>query len=340
VILQAVGAHRGSENVEFDEKIREFNLHVNEIQRIREAMHIWSDAVDTFCAANVILADAFHRHFDSCRDEQSVPQSYRSIATAFKKIEYDINNVLRPTVKEVFYKRCIEPTESIVAMVPAINEQIHLRKQILLDFDSYNAKIQNDASAGRDPNMKTKAKLSKTTQELASVQESIKNSLREFNSAKPNMLGNELAAAVACIYHLSSTSAVNLAKILPFIPQTSSTLCILCSQSSKHKAQSLSSLRKSQQTQQNQQPQVSVATILSVISEQQEKLQRISSTSRPSEPEPELSVVRPIVSRSGFAGGKDGGYGVSSSVQYSAAIGADTDNFDIPPEPPVKDASD
>ena len=62
-------------------------------------MHIWSDAVDTFCAANVILADAFHRHFDSCRDEQSVPQSYRSIATAFKKIEYDINNVLRPTVK-------------------------------------------------------------------------------------------------------------------------------------------------------------------------------------------------------------------------------------------------
>jgi len=97
-------------------------------------------------------------------------------------------------------------------MVPAINEQIHLRKQILLDFDSYNAKIQNDASAGkdhsltnltnsltqylnlsgRDPNMKTKAKLSKTTQELASVQESIKNSLREFNSAKPNMLGTAL----------------------------------------------------------------------------------------------------------------------------------------------------
>ena len=35
MILQAVGAHRGSENVEFDEKIREFNLHVNEIQRIR-----------------------------------------------------------------------------------------------------------------------------------------------------------------------------------------------------------------------------------------------------------------------------------------------------------------
>ncbi len=98
-----------------------------------------------------------------------------------------------------------------------------------------------------------------------------------------------------------------------------------------------------------------------MISEQQEKSQRISSTSRPSEPEPELSVVRPIVARSAFAGGKDGGYGthaliysltyllthllthhvgVSSSVQYSATVGADTDNFDIPPEPPAKDASD
>ena len=70
-------------------------------------MQIWSDAVDTFSAASVILADAFHRHFDSCRDEQSAPQSYRSIATAFKKIEYDINNVLRPTVK-------VLPTHSLI----------------------------------------------------------------------------------------------------------------------------------------------------------------------------------------------------------------------------------
>ncbi len=53
--------------------------------------------------------------------------------------------------------------------------------------------------------MKTKAKLSKTTQELASVQESIKNSLREFNSAKPNMLGTALAHSLTHVHTHSLT---------------------------------------------------------------------------------------------------------------------------------------
>ena len=88
-------------------------------------MQIWSDAVDTFSAASVILADAFHRHFDSCRDEQSAPQSYRSIATAFKKIEYDINNVLRPTVK-------VLPTHSLIHFLT--HSLIHFLTHSLIHF--------------------------------------------------------------------------------------------------------------------------------------------------------------------------------------------------------------
>ena len=168
-ILQAVGAHKPTEHAHFDEKIREFNSHVTEIQRIQEALQIWSDAVDTLCAANVVLADAFNRHFDVSMEEggseaMRIQGQYKDVAGAFKMIEHEINDVLRPSIHDIFHERCLQPTESIAALVPAINDQINLRKKILLDFDSYNSKIQYEASLGRDPKSKTKQKLDDTTQ--------------------------------------------------------------------------------------------------------------------------------------------------------------------------------
>jgi hypothetical protein len=51
--------------------------------------------------------------------------------------------------------------------------------------------------------------------------------MEEFDSAMPNMLGNELTAIVASMYYYASSSSVLMSQLLPFLPQTASTLCLL-----------------------------------------------------------------------------------------------------------------
>lgn len=320
-ILQSVGVHHAHEDPVLEAKMKDFHRHAEALARVREAMQIWSDAVDALCAAQVILADSLSAYLDESHDNhgdnsnrQRAASSdhfysqgpYRDIATALKNIQLNINNNLRPVIHETFYERCLQPTEAILSLVPAINEKYQERKAVLLDFDAYNARIESDTSKGKEANHKTLSKLDKTTKELAACQGTINHALDEFNKAKPHLLGSELAAVVSCMYYFASASSGLMGKLLPFLPQASSTLCIMCEKSQRiqqghHKSgRHLSHLLSTHSRSANAAQQISHDT------------QKMSdSILTGSNDLSGLTIAAPIVARSDMLGGQTGGYGES-----------------------------
>jgi hypothetical protein len=64
-ILQAVGAHRGSDDTEFEARVKHFSDHTGDLQRVKEAMEIWMDAFDSFCTASDVLGQAFEQYYSA-----------------------------------------------------------------------------------------------------------------------------------------------------------------------------------------------------------------------------------------------------------------------------------
>jgi hypothetical protein len=62
----------------------------------------------------------------------------------FSTINKDIEVSLGGVTKSSIIAKCIEPILSILALVPAIDKKVSERKQLLLDYDFYKAKLQQE----------------------------------------------------------------------------------------------------------------------------------------------------------------------------------------------------
>jgi len=235
-LLQAVGAHHATEDFEFDQKLRNFTDQVNHLQKVKDSMDLWVEAFDTFGAATMMLSESFKGFFafkPSVDSDMPQPTQspYLPVSEGFVEVSKKLNRVILPSVRQLFELRCLQPTASILALVGPIDALLQERKTVLLDFDSYRAKIEKEHAAGRDSRhplvVKKAAKLDDVAKQLHCLQTTICASFVEFEKARTITMGPEFTAFVACFFHFSSYSTELSTKIVPGLPQIASSLYML-----------------------------------------------------------------------------------------------------------------
>lgn len=199
-------------------------------------MDLWIEAFDTFGAATLMLSEAFKGFFafKPMKDEEmGTPLSspYLPVAEGFSDIAKKLNRTILPSVRQLFEVRCLQPTAAILAMVGPIDALLAERRSVLLDFDSYRAKIEKEHAAGRDSRhpmvIKKALKLDEVAKQLHSLNSTILASFVEFEKARCVTMGPEFTSFMACFYHFSSYSTELSGKVLPDMPQVASSLYIL-----------------------------------------------------------------------------------------------------------------
>lgn len=202
-------------------------------------MELWIDSYDLFCSTTHMISNAFKCFFGSGFNSKADhfqlhshgSYSYLQVSTSFEDISRDIHQYLQPSVREMFTNRCLKPLLAVLSLVPPINDLITSRKTMLLDFDSFRAKLEKEIAAGRDASHpssnKNLMKLDESSKRLWEVQQNIYALFDEFESAKGVMLGAEFTAFLGCFHHHFSCVTDITSRILPAIPQVCSTLSIL-----------------------------------------------------------------------------------------------------------------
>jgi hypothetical protein len=211
-----------------------FLNNVNELQKIQQLMEIWVESFDAFCLSTNALIEtwnAYYSHTPYLANAHQPPPAYRDVSSELNQLFTTVQKHVQPTVHETFTNRCLKPVVGILSFVPELHDQLQQRKNYLSDFDTYKNKIQKEHAAGRDnshPNvMKKAAKLDESAKKLHELQTTINNTLQEFEHARTQTLGPELAAFVACCHTFAATIHNSTSRILPLIPQATSSLAAL-----------------------------------------------------------------------------------------------------------------
>ena len=313
-----------------------------ELHRVKESMELWLETFDMFCSSSHMLGGVFKNFFSMGTSGTTKNSTYLYTATAFEEILKDLKNIIQPSVKELFINRCLKPLLSILALVPPINEQILSRKTMLLDFDSFRAKLEKEIAAGRDASHpssnKNLAKLDESSKRLWEAQLNIYALFDEFENAKGIMLGAEFTAFLGCFYHHSSATSDLVGLLLPALPQVCSSLAILDSKlqifSGNNAQQTASAVlletlapRKSESSSSLDQKPDGESDSVDIPSDEQFSAAANSNLflQLPSarfiaklEKEQALNPLPPIVRRTEILGGAYGGYGVMQQQSNSA----------------------
>jgi hypothetical protein len=215
--------------------VRNFQSHVNELQKVEQLMELWIESFDAFCLSTTMLSEAFSSFHSRSPYSFSVSEGsaspYAGISQEFNKIMNTIQRQLQPLIHETFVDRSLKPVVGVLSLVPDLNEQLQQRKAQLMEFDTYKAKIQKEHAAGRDnthPNVQRKnAKLDEAAKRLHELQTSIYQTFGEFERSRPQTLGPELASFVACCHTFGAAVHNSTSRILPLLPQVVSSLAAL-----------------------------------------------------------------------------------------------------------------
>jgi hypothetical protein len=203
---------------------------VNDLQKVKDVLELWVESLDAFAATTTLAANSFKQFFcESPYPDQTSP--YKGAASCFQEAVDKLHGTVIPTVRQLFASRCLQPITAIIALVHPLNIQLSERKQLLLDFDSYKARIQVHHESGRDslhPKViKTALKLDEVAKQLYALQLNILACFQEYEKARSETFGPEFASFVACLFHLSSFSADLVGCVVPTLPQAASSLYIL-----------------------------------------------------------------------------------------------------------------
>ena len=286
---------------------RNFMDNVTQLNKMKAAMELWLEAFDLYCAATSNLSEVFDK-FVSDSPYSSQHQPYAEVAESFSKMQVNMNHIVRPSVRDVFVHRCLKPTIAILSLVPEINAKVQERKTVLLDFDSYRAKVQKEHAAGRDSShpqvMKKALKLDESAKKLFSLQTEICASFDEFETARPILMGPELAAFIGCLHHFNSFSTGLTGALLSSIPQSFSTLYMLEATVSQAASAGLF-VANTPRSRRNQPPDAAVVKVGSTKTGNRGTL----GSAAGSQLVPPAPPVEPVLQRSEVAGGGYGGYG-------------------------------
>ena len=289
---------------------RNFTDHVNHLQKVKDSMDLWIEAFDTFGAATLMLSESFKGFFAfkpsaDFDNEHPTSSPYLPVATTFSEIARKLNRTILPSVRQLFEIRCLQPLAAILALIGPIDSLLQERKSILLDFDSYRAKIEKEHAAGRDSRhplvIKKAMKLDEVAKHLHSVNTTICALFEEFEKARSVTLGPEFSAFMACFFHFSSYSTELSGKVVPHLPQIASSLYVLES----FIGQSFADLYTLEGKSTLPASAAPAAPVPAPASTPQNKFVKSSaSTESPSV----------VLERTEFAGGSYGGYGSHSTV--------------------------
>lgn len=196
-------------------------------------MELWIESFDAFCISTNVLMEAWsayysHTPYHSTENQHS---PYKEVSGELNKLFTTIQRQVQPAVHETFTNRCLKPVVGILSIVPDLNEQLQQRKNFLADFDNYKSKIQKEHAAGRDNNhpnvVKKAAKLDESAKRLHELQTSINQVFEEFENARTQTLGPELASFLACCHTYSAAVHNSTSRLLPLLPQSVSSLAAL-----------------------------------------------------------------------------------------------------------------
>jgi len=231
---RAVGWDSGDhvDSPEFTSKLAHFKAHMDDVQKVRDAMQLYSDAFETMMAAQVVLGEALDAYYKSSAKvlpaQQRVnPPMCHAIAHSFKKSMMEMYGYVRPAVHEVFVSRCIRPVTYILSRVPAVHDQIAQRKKMISAFHDVRAAIQGYKNTPSPALAKEEARMQAITLELGRLDSAITATFDDYAECRPKMLAQELAAAVACTYHAAQVNSSYVGALLPLCPQAASSLCLL-----------------------------------------------------------------------------------------------------------------
>lgn len=226
-ILQSVGAHDKTLDQEFDDRCAKFISFYRDLTKVHMSMQLWLDSVDLLCGSWVGMGESLTK-FCTSNDSDS---SLYDLAKGFSSIGNDVNIILKGIMKSIFIDRCLKPIESILAIVPIINQKIQERKNILLDVAFYNSKKQSEKSSGKDDNhpnvIKIINKLNESERLLKNLTDDIESCIDQLCSARPFMLGPEIASLIACMETFPLIISQKVGQMTSLIPQTASTKCLL-----------------------------------------------------------------------------------------------------------------
>lgn len=228
-ILQSVGAHDKTEDQEFDEKCAKFTLFYHDLTKVHLSMQLWLDSIDLLCGSWVGMGESLNKFCTTGSDSENSPLS--DIIKCFSLIGNDVNSVLKGVIKSIFIDRCMKPIESILAIVPIINQKIQERRNLLLDVGFYNSKKQSEKNSGKDDNhpnvIKLTNKLNESERLLHNLTGDIDSCIDQLCSARSYMLGPEIAALISCMESFPLIISQKVGQMTPLIPQTASTTCLL-----------------------------------------------------------------------------------------------------------------
>jgi hypothetical protein len=285
-ILQSVGAHDKTEDLKFDEICYKFTLFSRDLVKVHMTMQLWLDSIDLFCSSWIGVGESLTTFCTLSSEHNSDLQNLplHQLSKTFLAIGTDVNQSLRGILKSIFMDRCLKPIESILAIVPVINQKIQERKNVLLDVGFYKSKRQSELSSGKDPEhpsvVKLTNKLNESNRILETLTNDVINCVEELSFARTNMLGPEIAALLACMETFPAVLSQKVAQLQPLIPQTASTKCLLlasleAAESSLKSNDLVDSLRSN----------------------------------------PTISPVEPTLRRTGAFGGTSGGYGQAGFLE-------------------------
>ena len=310
-ILQSVGAHDKTDDGHFDQKYQSFVTFSRDLAKVHLSMQLWLDSIDLVCASSVGIGESL-TSFCSVSDAGNC-SPLLDIARCFHAISSDINTIVRTTLRSTFIDRCMKPIESILAVLPVVQEKMQKRKALRLDADFYRSKLaseQGTGKAGDHPTVtKISNKLNEANKSLHMVTSELISLIDELNAQRQSVLGPEIAAMMACMQTLHSTASSHLSQLSPLLPQSASTTCLLLA---------------SFETQRGLWSPPIV----------EELLARTPSTSFP---------LQPVLVRPAAAGGATGGYGytpmvngvqssMDSLLRASAAVGSTPDTHREAPD--------
>jgi len=119
------------------------------VNTLREAMQLWSDAMENMCSANLILAEAFTNHFekgirkkendnkdngikDNDNDVTIELLQLRNTANTLQNMCKTYNDNIKTNIKKLFYEKCLFPTTEILNIVPTIEHKLTERYTLLI----------------------------------------------------------------------------------------------------------------------------------------------------------------------------------------------------------------
>lgn len=246
-VLQAVGAHQGTEDEIFERKYEEFKAYAADVQRCHDAFLLAIDSIDIFSNSCLCVGDSFKQlhinpnvtgnHSSSMNNPvlnkaQSSAIKMGTITDLNYNIGYDINEHLHQNIRTLLIEKCVKPTAYILNQLPAIDAKVAERKRILLDYDYFKAKLhrQHESLANSNANVmsdnyaKIAEKLNEKMQELAQVQIDVEIAMEEFDAARTTMLAPEIAVYNACMYYYSTSTAMLFSQLFTFMPQSAQEL--------------------------------------------------------------------------------------------------------------------